>query len=94
MYMIVHKNCFILHFYTSCHIKENCVEVFFFLFFFLFYSLVRNENIKRLGFYLKKLSKIKNKYEYCDFMNCDLLVLEMPDSYKKTYCDYVSFRFF
>ena len=45
---IVHKNCIILHFYTSCHIKENCVE---FSFLSLFCSLVRNENIKRPGFY-------------------------------------------
>ena len=29
---IVHKNCIIIHFYTSCHIKEKCVEFFFFLF--------------------------------------------------------------
>ena len=27
------------------------------------------------------------------FLNCDLLELEIRDSYKKLYCDYVSFRF-
>ena len=34
---IVHKNCIIFHFYTSCHIKEKCVK---FLLFetFLFFS--------------------------------------------------------
>ena len=32
---IVNKNWIILHFYTSCHIKEKCVEFFFFLFFFV-----------------------------------------------------------
>ena len=26
-------------------------------------------------------------------LNCDLLELEIGDSYKKLYCDYVSFRF-
>ena len=30
---IVHKNCIIFHFYTSCHIKEKCVEFLFLLFF-------------------------------------------------------------
>ena len=45
---IVHKNCIILHFYTSCHIKEKCVE---FSLFETFYSLAGNENIKRHGFY-------------------------------------------
>ena len=36
---IVHKSCIILHFYTSCHIKENCVEFFFYYFFsFLLFS--------------------------------------------------------
>ena len=33
---IVHKNCIILHFYNSCHIKEKCVEFFFFIIFFFF----------------------------------------------------------
>ena len=31
--------------------------------------------------------------EYRDFLNYDLLELEIRDSYKKPYCDYVSFRF-
>ena len=31
---IVHKNCIILHFYTSYHIKEKWVEFFFFITFF------------------------------------------------------------
>ena len=36
---IVQKSCIILHFYTSCHIKENCVEFFFYYFFsFLLFS--------------------------------------------------------
>ena len=28
---IVKKTCIILHFYTSCHIKEKCMEFFFFI---------------------------------------------------------------
>ena len=76
---IVHKNCIILHFYASCHIKGKCVE--FFLSFFLSCSLVRNENLKRPGFntlqvtrifpnfpQLKQLNKIKNTYKYYDFL--------------------------
>ena len=39
---ILHRNCIILHFYNSCHIKEKCGI------FFSFCSLVRNENTKRL----------------------------------------------
>ena len=27
----MHKNCAVLQFYISCHIKENCVEFFFFI---------------------------------------------------------------
>ena len=65
---VVHKNCIILHFYTSCH---------------FYISILRNENIniKRPGFYalqvtrvfsnflgLKQLNKIKNTCEYCDFL--------------------------
>ena len=57
--IVVHKIRIILNFYTSCHITEACVKFFFFiimiilffLFFYLFCSLVRNENIKRPGFY-------------------------------------------
>ena len=30
---IVHKNCNVLQFYTSYHIKESCVEFFFFVIF-------------------------------------------------------------
>ena len=30
----VHKNCMILHFYTSYYIKENCVEFFIIIVFF------------------------------------------------------------
>ena len=33
---IAHKNCIILHLYTSCHIKEKCLEFLFFIIFFLF----------------------------------------------------------
>ena len=47
--IVIHKNYLVLHFYTSCHIKEKCVEFFFFVIFFS--SLVRNGNIKRPGFY-------------------------------------------
>ena len=35
------QNCIILHFYTSCHIKEKCEIFAFWIFFF---SLVTNEN--------------------------------------------------
>ena len=31
---IVHKNCIILHFYTSCLIKEKLLEFFFLIFYF------------------------------------------------------------
>ena len=27
----IHKNCAVLRFYILCHIKENCVEFFFFI---------------------------------------------------------------
>ena len=46
----IYKNCIILHFYTSCHIKEKCAQFLFFL--KLFCSLVKNENTKRPGFYI------------------------------------------
>ena len=40
---IVNKNCIIVHFVTSCHIKEKCLDFFFFFnYFFLFCSLVRS----------------------------------------------------
>ena len=32
IWCIVHKNCIRLYFYTSCHIMEKCVELFFFIF--------------------------------------------------------------
>ena len=96
---IVHKNCIILHFYTSCYIIEKSVE-FIFLWFFSFCFLVTNENIKRPGFYtlhltrifsnipqLKQLNNINNTCEYCD-----LLELKIWDSYKKPCYDSVSFR--
>ena len=33
---VVNKNCIILHFHTSCHIKEKCQEFFLFIIFFFF----------------------------------------------------------
>ena len=33
---VVNKNCIILHLHTSCHIKEKCVDFFFFIIFFSF----------------------------------------------------------
>ena len=36
---IVHKNCIILHFYTSCHIKEKCVEFILFIITFFSFAL-------------------------------------------------------
>ena len=33
---VVNKNCIILHFHTSCHIKEKCEEFFLFNYCFLF----------------------------------------------------------
>ena len=59
---IVHKNCIKLHFYTSRHIKENSVELFFFSFLFPFYSLVRNENIKRPGFYALQVTRVFSNF--------------------------------
>ena len=38
---IVNKNCIIIYLYTTCRIKEKCLEFFFFSF-FLFCSLVIN----------------------------------------------------
>ena len=77
----MHKNCVKLHFYTSCHIKEKCVEFFIIIFIFIFCYSVRDENLKRPGFYtlqvtrmfsnfpqLKQLNKIKNTCEYCDLL--------------------------
>ena len=48
---IIDKNCIILHFYTSYHIKENVWGTFHFSFFFLFCSLVRDANLKRPDFF-------------------------------------------
>ena len=70
-----------------------------FINFFLFRSCVRNENVKRPGFYtlqitnifsnfpqLKQLSNIKNMCEYCDLLEL-WSELEIWDSYKKSYYD-------
>ena len=38
---IVNKNCIIIYLYTACHIKEKCVE-FFFFYSFIFCALVIN----------------------------------------------------
>ena len=61
--------------------KRKMCGIFPFYYLFLFCSLVRNENIKRPGFYtlkvtrvcsnfpqLKQLNKIKNMCEYCDLL--------------------------
>ena len=58
---IKHINCIILHFYTSCHIKEKWVEFFFFLF-FSFCSLVRNKNVKRPGFYTSHVTRFFSNF--------------------------------
>ena len=81
----------VLHFYTSCHIKEKCVECFFVIILFLLSTLVRKENIKRPGFYtlkvtsvlpnflqLKQLNKIKNTCKYCDLL--ELRTIRVGDS--------------
>ena len=36
IWCIIHKNCIWLYFYTSCHIMEKCVDLFFFLFSYFF----------------------------------------------------------
>ena len=68
-----------LHFYTF-RIKEKCVEFFCIIVIVCFScSLVKDENIKKSGFYtlqvtsvffnfpqLKQINKIKNRCEYCD----------------------------
>ena len=102
---IVHKNCIILHFYTYVILKKS-VQNFCFL--KLFCSLVEKENTKRPGFYtllvtrvfsnfpqLKQLNKIRNTCEYCDLLELGSAWIgdTIRDSYKKLYCDYVSFRF-
>ena len=43
---IIRKNCIMLHFYASFHIKEKCVEFLFLI------NFSRNENIKRSCLYL------------------------------------------
>ena len=53
---VADKNCILLHFYTSCHLKEKCVQ------FLLFRSLVRNENIKRPGFYMLQVTKVFSNF--------------------------------
>ena len=90
---VVNKSCIILYFHTSCHIKEKCVELFLFYYFILFYSLVRNLNMERPCFCMLQVTSVSSS-EYCDLHECDLLELVVPYSYKKTYCVYVSFRFF
>ena len=56
---IVHNNCIITLFNTSCHIKKKCVEFFFFIVFFFstlktrFLYVTSNND-------LKQLNKIKN----------------------------------
>ena len=68
--IVVHKIRIILNFYTSCHITEACVKFFFFiimiilffLFFYLFCSLVRNENIKRPGFYTLQVIRVFSNF--------------------------------
>ena len=68
--IVVHKIRIILNFYTSCHITEACVKFFFFiimiilffLFFYLFCSLVRNENIKRPGFYTLQVTRVFSNF--------------------------------
>ena len=57
---IVHKNCIILHFYTTCHIKEKRTEFFFFI--ILSCSLVRNKNIKRLGLYTLHVTRVLSNF--------------------------------
>ena len=54
MYMIVHKNCIILHFFTSCHIKKSVRK----LFLKPFCSLVKNENTKRPGYYTLLVTRV------------------------------------
>ena len=77
-------------------------SVWFFFSFLLFCSLVRNENTKRPGLYnlqvtrvpqLGRLDKIKNTCQYCDLLELWSAWVGDPSSYKKPYCDYVSFRF-
>ena len=53
---ILHKNCIIYHFYTSCHIKEKCAEFLFFL--KLLCSLMKIQNTKRPGFYTLLVTKV------------------------------------
>ena len=39
IWCIAHKNCLRLHFYTSCHTKERCLDFFSFLLLFSFSAL-------------------------------------------------------
>ena len=58
---IVHKNCIILHFYTLCYIKEKC-GIFIFYSLFLLCFLVRNENVRRPGFYTLQVTRVFSNF--------------------------------
>ena len=80
--------------------KKNCV-ILFFIIFLGFVSLVINGTKRTWVLYVipalsnfpqvKQLNKIKNTCEYCDFLDIDLLQLEIRDNYKKLYCYYLCF---
>ena len=68
---IAHKNCIILPFCTSWHLKDKCAE---FLLSETFFSLVRNENnIKEPGFYTLQVTRV--------FSNCPLKQLKQNKEY-------------
>ena len=60
---IVHKNCIILHFYTSCHIKEKCVEFFIFVIFFFFAKKTWLLYVTSNNYFLN-FSQLKQNKEY------------------------------
>ena len=58
---IVNKICVMLYFYTSCHIKEKCVEFFFFII-FVFFALQSEIKIKRPGFYTLQVTRVSSNF--------------------------------
>ena len=83
---IAHKNCIILHFCTSCHLKETCVEFCFLKLFcslvFCFYTLQTTRVFS--NFPLKQLKQNKESVWILGLSWIDLLEFEIRDSYKET----------
>ena len=92
---IVHKDCIILNFYISCHIKEKWVEFFFFIIFFFFalfsekwkykktWFLYVTSNKGFLEFSTIKITKQNKKYVWKLWSSWIVICLSWRYSYKK-----------